>query len=148
MALKSTKAMPVQSTESKLKKWDQQYITEKPLRESQNIAKGYFSEKVVINFLIKNDFQICHQRWKTPFAEVDIMAKKNNKFYLFEVKTLKDSEFKPNRLSKTQKKRLERSHQWAIQFYYPLELWLVFVVFNGKLFVDKPKLEWLRWDQI
>jgi Holliday junction resolvase-like predicted endonuclease len=120
---------------------DPQWFIAKPSKGLVNSAKGVWAEKQVQAFLLKKGFQILHSRWKTPFAEVDLVAQKNKKYYFFEVKTLLSMDYKPQRISKKQRLRLERAYQWALQFYFPLEMWLVFVAIDGKIKSKTPKNE-------
>ena len=53
----------------------------------KNYEIGIHAEKIALSIL--HDYQIIGQRIKTKFGEIDILAKKNDAFYIFEVKSRK-----------------------------------------------------------
>lgn len=51
-------------------------------------------------------------RWKTPFAELDLVFKKQNTVYIFEVKSLGSLDFGLVRVSGRQRQRLLNARNW------------------------------------
>ena len=61
------------------------------MQKIPNIIFGNESEKLAINFLIKNDFEIIKQNfYAKKYGEIDIIAKKNSIFHFIEVKSSKN----------------------------------------------------------
>jgi putative endonuclease len=62
--------------------------------------KGKIGEDQAVEFLKKNQFSICMRNFTTRFGELDIIAKKNERFHIKEVKyqtnPIIDSLFKIN----------------------------------------------------
>jgi len=50
--------------------------------------KGTAAEKVAIEYLKKNGYEILEQNWQNHHRELDIIAKKNNIVTIIEVKSL------------------------------------------------------------
>lgn len=51
-----------------------------------NYSKGIIAENIVINYFLKNNFEIIGSRIKNKNGEIDILAKKESDFYIIEVK--------------------------------------------------------------
>lgn len=61
------------------------------MQKIPNIIFGNESEKLAINFLIKNNFEIIKQNfYAKKYGEIDIIAKKNSIFHFIEVKSSKN----------------------------------------------------------
>ena len=58
--------------------------------ESKSIL-GRRGEEFVAQHLQRENFKILHKNLRTPFGEVDLVASKDDVFYLFEVKTRRGS---------------------------------------------------------
>lgn len=52
-----------------------------------NIDIGRIGEQIAVDFLIKKGFEIVQRNFRTRFAEIDIIAEKENKLCFVEVKT-------------------------------------------------------------
>jgi putative endonuclease len=48
---------------------------------------GQQGERLAVNWLKKNGFDILHQNWRHSYHEIDIIALKNNLLHIIEVKT-------------------------------------------------------------
>ncbi|PIU55219.1 MAG: YraN family protein [Deltaproteobacteria bacterium CG07_land_8_20_14_0_80_38_7] len=55
--------------------------------DSSNINKGNKGEDLACIYLKKNGFRIVDRNIRTPFGEIDIIAKKKDFFHCFEVKS-------------------------------------------------------------
>lgn len=77
--------------------------------------KGLKSEQAVVESLKEQGWQLLHQRYKTPFAEVDLVFSKLGLLRIVEVKTVANWDFVPYRLSKKQKNRLILAFQYFQQ---------------------------------
>ncbi|GEM_PF-467956 len=69
-------------------------------------AIGLFYEKIACSYLIKNGFTILGKNIYTRFGEIDILAKKDGIFYIFEIKGGKSREANFERFSRTKIERL------------------------------------------
>lgn len=54
---------------------------------------GIIGEKLAIDFLKKNNYQIIQQNYRCPFGEIDIIALKKNTLCFIEVKTRSSGRF-------------------------------------------------------
>ncbi len=68
--------------------------------------KGLKSEQAVVECLKKQGWQLLRQRYKTPFAEVDLVFGKVGLLRIIEVKTIANWDFVSYRLTKKQRNRL------------------------------------------
>lgn len=99
--------------------------------------RGLESEKFTQRYYEELGYQVYKERFRTPFAEVDIIFRHPQKnSVLVEVKTVNSFEFLEHRLQQRQKQRLQRaqlylSHLWG----EALELHLAFVSSNGEVLV-------------
>ena len=69
----------------------------------KNYETGLNAEKLAITYL--KGYEIIGHRIKTKFGEIDILAKKNNDFYIIEVKSRKKETTAMEALSQKQMKR-------------------------------------------
>ena len=97
--------------------------TARALPESKNTStchahkQGLWAEAQVIEFCKKQSYQLLAQRLKTPYAEVDLLFRHphQRQLLLVEVKSLSSWDFIHFRLSKKQKQRLLRAHQYLYE---------------------------------
>lgn len=68
-------------------------------KDGENLAAGY---------LLKKGYEILHRNWRYSFYEIDIIARKNNKLHIIEVKTLNETSagFPEDSVTKRKFKRL------------------------------------------
>lgn len=77
--------------------------TEKPL--AQHLLLGQIGEELAANWLMKNGFRILHRNWRSKYGyELDIVAFKDNKLHIVEVKTRTDDAFREVRSALTREK--------------------------------------------
>lgn len=91
----------------------------------------------MVSFLQKKSFRILKCRWRTPFAEIDILAESPaREVWIFEVKSLRHFDFLDVRLGRKQKERLHRAHLFIqSKTPKPVRLALVFVDAQAKMMV-------------
>ena len=77
--------------------------------------KGLKSEKIVLQFLIKNGWSLTSQRLKTPYAEIDLLVCKDDLYKVVEVKSINNEEFLEYRLNYKQKARLKKAIEYLIR---------------------------------
>jgi Holliday junction resolvase-like predicted endonuclease len=64
---------------------------------------------LVLKYYQKNKYKLLRRRWKTTFAEVDLLLlSPENRYVMVEVKSLHSTDFLPHRLSWKQKGRLQK----------------------------------------
>jgi Holliday junction resolvase-like predicted endonuclease len=77
---------------------------------------GRKGEDFVARFLENKNFKILHRNLRTPYGEVDLVARHEETIFVFEIKTrrhgLKNEYQFRGILGWTQRKRLERASQW------------------------------------
>lgn len=135
MDLKNIKDMPVSFTERPLKNLAPVQSTEKHSRVLKNTwDKGLEAENQVIQFLKLKKYEILYHRFKTPFAEIDLVVKgKERQLVIIEVKKhfgrLNDRPV----ISEKQKQRLKRATQWITEHGHFAELWLAVVGQDNKI---------------
>jgi Holliday junction resolvase-like predicted endonuclease len=76
-------------------------------------VRGEQSENLVSEYLCQRGYS----RWKTPFAELDLVFRKENEIYAVEVKSLGRLDFGPVRVSARQRQRLFRAREWLESQY-------------------------------
>jgi putative endonuclease len=80
---------------------------------SKNTFKGIWAEDIAKKYYLDLGLQWVTSRYKTPFAEVDLIFKDQNKILvLIEVKSLINQDYLGTRLGLNQKKRLGRAIQY------------------------------------
>lgn len=57
---------------------------------------GQIGEDVATEYLRKNGYKIIERNYKKPWGEIDVIAKKDNTIFFFEVKTLQCFQGKPS----------------------------------------------------
>lgn len=57
------------------------------MKETEHILKGRDGEALARNYLIKKDFTILEQNWRSGRNEIDIIALRENLLHFVEVKT-------------------------------------------------------------
>jgi Holliday junction resolvase-like predicted endonuclease len=87
---------------------------------------------MVIAHFTENGAVVVAQRFKTPFAELDLLFKKGHKYYLVEVKKV-DSSFDREWVSKKQRERLRNAHLYLLARYPNLKSLLAVVSQQGKI---------------
>lgn len=81
-----------------------------------NYFYGIYAEKLAMILLIFKGYKIIAWRYKTPFGEIDIIAKKNNFLIFFEVKSTKKKYLNIElALRKKQIKRIFRAADFFIK---------------------------------
>ena len=99
---------------------------------------GINAEKDALGIL--KDYEIVGQRIKTKFGEIDILAKKNNAFYIFEVKSRKTERDALESLNSKQIKRCIQAFFSYVQInnieYEQIFIKLITVVKNKIKIID------------
>lgn len=87
--------------------------------------------------LLKKHFRILKTRWRTVYAEIDLLAESpRGEIWIFEIKTLSHFDFLDVRVSRRQKERLKRAHMFVqSKTRKPVRLALAFVDKRGKVLV-------------
>ena len=78
---------------------------------------GEAGEKLAIEWLRKNDFEVLHHNWRHSYHEIDIIAKKNDLLHFIEVKTRASEKagYPEQSVTKAKFKNLQRA---AEQYLY------------------------------
>ncbi|MFN8673092.1 MAG: YraN family protein [Candidatus Sericytochromatia bacterium] len=63
------------------------------MKEKNKRKKGLEGEKVAINFLLENNYEILENNFYCRYGEIDIVAKKENIIIFIEVKYRKNANF-------------------------------------------------------
>lgn len=78
--------------------------------------KGDFAEKKAISFLEDLNFEILEKNfYAKKLGEIDIIAKKNEIYHFFEVKSANDYETAINNITKQKLSKIKRSVDFYIQ---------------------------------
>lgn len=73
-------------------------------------ARGKSCEDLALQHYLSRSFQLIRRRWKSPFAEIDLVLRApTGEIVLVEVKSLKSVEYLHVRISRRQKQRLQRA---------------------------------------
>lgn len=96
--------------------------------------KGLRSELLVEIDLRGKGWRVVAKRFKSPFAEIDLIVEKNQTVMIIEIKSVSNSHFLNFRLSRDQRQRLARAHQYFTEKWEnPVEFQLAFVDPKGKI---------------
>lgn len=91
--------------------------------------QGQWAEDQVAEYLLKKSFRILKTRWRTRYAEMDLVAESpRGEIWIFEVKSLSHFDFLDVRVSRKQKERLKRAYLFVqSKTTKPVRLALAFV---------------------
>lgn len=81
--------------------------------------KGLSAENIVVNYLIKQQWNILHKRFHNPYGEIDLIAKKENLLLFVEVKARKKMNDALAAISLHQQKRLLKAAEYYLEYNYP-----------------------------
>src|SRR6187399_812487 len=78
---------------------------------------GKEGEKLAAAYLLKKGYEILHRNWRYSFYEIDIIAHKDNKLHIIEVKTFSEARagYPEDNVTKKKFKRLLKA---ADEFLY------------------------------
>ena len=102
-------------------------------------ARGIEAENKVKEYLLKNNFELIEQRYRTPFAEVDLLLRSpKGPLVMIEVKAISDWDRLLWRLDQRQRQRLKRACSFIENKYKKLVMLKVAYIdkFNKILFLD------------
>lgn len=125
--------MPPKFTQKKFKNSGHAPNTEEPSRALKNTLPkahqvGLESEGLVKKYFLSEGYQLLGERIRTPFAEVDLVLSKADLLLIVEVKSLSNSDFFIQRVSKRQKLRLKNAQIYFQEKYQKLvEIIVVYV---------------------
>jgi Holliday junction resolvase-like predicted endonuclease len=108
---------------------------------------GLEAEANAIQYFLGRGLRLKRQRWRTPFAEVDLVFQGpwRQQLLLVEVKRHVSHEFRQSLLSQRQRRRLCKVVRWLAEAGWEPQLTLVIVGASGEVeeipevFVDGPK---------
>lgn len=97
--------------------------------------RGYKSEFLVGQYYLRQGYKIIAHRYKTPFAEIDLICQdKNQNIVMVEVKTASDPFWQSHRVSRRQKQRLKNAcHYLHGKSGKNIEVHLALVEKKGKI---------------
>lgn len=100
-------------------------------------ALGLRAEERVAEYLRKKSLRILKTRWRTTYAEIDLLAESaRGEIWIFEVKTLTHFDFLTARVSRRQKERLKRALMYVqSKTTKPVRLALAFVDQRGEVLI-------------
>lgn len=136
MVLKSIKVTAVKRIEKSSQKSGPAHVIGNHSEGSKSsYQSGLEAEKLVQKFYESCGLKLVAHRWRSPFAEVDLVFKnlKSGVIYLVEVKKSAHSDFRNNILSVRQKKRLSRVVYWLSEKGYRVEMRFVIVDEYGEI---------------
>jgi putative endonuclease len=93
-----------------------------------HLEKGWLCEQAALFAYQRHGYRLCGQRWRTPFAEIDLcFHSPEGGWVMVEVKSSPSLEYTAQRVSVRQKNRLKRAFLWAIENWGPGEFHLAVV---------------------
>lgn len=108
------------------------------MKEQSYQELGRKLEDLALQFYLSQSYDLKYRRYKTPFAEVDLIFTSPQKnLVLVEVKSKTRKGFEAFRVSKVQKERLKRAHQYFLGYYSRVESHLAIVSQDGRVEVHK-----------
>ena len=130
MALPSTKVTAAKRTARPLRPAAPAPNTAKVSEEcASSYSLGLDAEELVAQHYQKLGYQLKRRRWRTPFAEVDLLFRRANtkQLILVEVKRCSSIDFRHLVLSKRQRGRLAKAVLWLSEQGWRVEVHLVMV---------------------
>lgn len=108
-----------------------------PKSKYSSWQRGLESEKIIQTYYAKLGYSVYKERFRTPYAEIDIIFRHPQKYsVLVEVKTVGSFDFLEHRLGFKQKQRLQRAQLYLSDLWgESLELHLAFVSLDGEVLV-------------
>jgi putative endonuclease len=99
---------------------------------------GKEGEEMAAKWLVKNGYTLLHRNWRYSHYEIDIIAVKNNKLHIIEIKTRKSDYYGHPEDSVTKKKfkDLQRAADEFL-FHNPGYKWLQYDVLAITMFENK-----------
>jgi Holliday junction resolvase-like predicted endonuclease len=96
---------------------------------------GLAAEARVVQYFLQKSFRIIKQRWRTPFAEIDLLVESpNGEVWIVEIKTLTSFDFLEARVGWKQKERLKRAFLYVQgKTQKPVCLYMAFVDTHGEI---------------
>jgi|GEM_PF-564696 len=131
MDLKNTKATAVSFTAVASVSSGQPSCTEEASGASKSsYLLGLAAEQRAEDYFQKKGLQLRYRRWKTPFAEVDLVFQgpRHQDLLLVEVKRRSNLIFQKPLLSQRQIRRLRRAAHWLIEAGWRVRLAFVLVL--------------------
>lgn len=110
-----------------------------PASKSTSLCKahalGLQAEAQVAEHFRKKSFRVLKQRWRTPYAEVDLLVgSPSGEVWIVEIKTLTNFDFLTVRVSRRQRERLKRAYLYVQgRTSNPVCLYLAFVDAKGEV---------------
>jgi putative endonuclease len=100
---------------------------------------GRRAEQLAVDYLRQKGFTIRHTNWRMGHKEVDIVAEKENRIHIVEVRSLNSSVFhQPYQTINRQKQRnlIDAAHFYIRRYKLNMEVQLdvISIVFNGDNF--------------
>lgn len=108
--------------------------------------RGLQGEAVAISFLKLNGYDILHQRYKTAYGEIDIIALLGEMLVCIEVKTRSTANLSLQSVQSKQKERIMRAYLYFIQnnseyMNYPVRFDVIVCTPNSKPYHVKHAFE-------
>lgn len=100
-------------------------------KEQLHLIKGKHSEKLVLDQLIKQNWRIISKNRKYSGIEIDLIAQRNDRTVIFEIKSLSQDSHLEKILSLKQKKRLQLAAK-ILSEDFPKGLELMLATVNKK----------------
>jgi putative endonuclease len=106
----------------------------------ENKDTGIFGETMASNYLLNVGFAIVERNWRYKHLEIDIIATKENRLHIVEVKTRSSIEFGyPEQMINAHKMQFLKNAAAHYQYLNPQWKWLQFDVIA---IYKKPTDEW------
>jgi putative endonuclease len=74
------------------------------MKSARRQSLGHIGESIAAAFLEKKGYLILERNWRSPYGEIDLIAKENDVVAFVEVKTRASSSLGPPEISITQRK--------------------------------------------
>ena len=106
---------------------------------SWNKTTGNKGEELAVNYLSERGFAVIERNWRFRYAEVDIIAEKNNRLHFFEIKTRTSDKFgKPEESMSYKKMKMLKIAAEEYQYKNPQWKYLQFDVLAITIIHDRP----------
>ena len=84
------------------------------MSKATSYSKGMLAEKAAVKQLKRGGYVVLHERYKTKFGEIDIIAQKDDLVAFIEVKAHKSAEASLYAVTPKSRRRIEQSAMWFL----------------------------------
>ena len=114
------------------------------MKANRRLNLGHRGESIAASYLVKNGYTILEKNWRTPYGEIDLIARIDQVVVFVEVKTRASQALGPPEISITRRKgeHMRNAAEYFIQQHTELTMdWRIDVISVQIQSGDKSKID-------